>query len=314
MDDEDQKYGIPELKKFPMPDAKHVRSAIKFFNYVTPAYEKQLATAILLRMREYDMSFDDFEVGEENRFSKYIPKHLEHHGILGQKWGIRRYQNKDGSLTEVGKKRYGDSGLTDRDAARLEKNISTLHENSTNARRSYKQEKTLREKKAKANKEVTKVAFDLAKKSKELVQILDEAKEIEAILDEEGKKFESNKKLVRETANKYIKERNITSESAKKYYRELGGIDAAANLWTYYCSNNKRLNSLSERQYALSQSFMNKTETVTKELLGEYGKKKLSQVSWSTGSPTVSEYLANQLNNRFYDYIWYGDTMFERKK
>ena len=31
--------------------------------------------------------------------------HLEHHGVLGQKWGIRRYQNKDGSLTDEGKRR-----------------------------------------------------------------------------------------------------------------------------------------------------------------------------------------------------------------
>ena len=30
---------------------------------------------------------------------------LYHHGILGQKWGVRRYQNKDGSLTAAGKKR-----------------------------------------------------------------------------------------------------------------------------------------------------------------------------------------------------------------
>lgn len=30
---------------------------------------------------------------------------IEHHGILGQKWGVRRYQNKDGSLTSAGKKR-----------------------------------------------------------------------------------------------------------------------------------------------------------------------------------------------------------------
>lgn len=33
---------------------------------------------------------------------------LAHHGIKGQKWGVRRFQNKDGSLTAAGKKRYGE--------------------------------------------------------------------------------------------------------------------------------------------------------------------------------------------------------------
>lgn len=31
---------------------------------------------------------------------------LEHFGVLGMKWGIRRYQNKDGSLTPAGKQKY----------------------------------------------------------------------------------------------------------------------------------------------------------------------------------------------------------------
>lgn len=38
-----------------------------------------------------------------NRDSEY----LEHHGILGQKWGVRRFQNPDGTLTAEGKARYG---------------------------------------------------------------------------------------------------------------------------------------------------------------------------------------------------------------
>ena len=32
---------------------------------------------------------------------------IEHHGVKGQKHGVRRYQNEDGSLTEEGKRRYG---------------------------------------------------------------------------------------------------------------------------------------------------------------------------------------------------------------
>lgn len=34
-------------------------------------------------------------------------QYLYHHGILNQKWGVRRFQNPDGSLTEEGRKRYG---------------------------------------------------------------------------------------------------------------------------------------------------------------------------------------------------------------
>ena len=38
--------------------------------------------------------------------NKPDPEEIYHHGIKGQRWGIRRYQNPDGSLTEAGKKRY----------------------------------------------------------------------------------------------------------------------------------------------------------------------------------------------------------------
>lgn len=36
---------------------------------------------------------------------------LYHHGIKGQRWGVRRFQNKDGSLTPAGKKRVTNTEL-----------------------------------------------------------------------------------------------------------------------------------------------------------------------------------------------------------
>lgn len=38
-------------------------------------------------------------------------KELYHHGILGQRWGIRRFQEKNGDLTPAGKKRYGNGNF-----------------------------------------------------------------------------------------------------------------------------------------------------------------------------------------------------------
>lgn len=63
-------YGLPALKKYPMPDEKHVRSAIKFFNYVDEDNERELAVNIKKQMKKYNISPDC--VGEKNRLKKYI--------------------------------------------------------------------------------------------------------------------------------------------------------------------------------------------------------------------------------------------------
>lgn len=52
---------------------------------------------------------------------------LYHHGVKGMKWGIRRYQNEDGSLTPAGKKRYSES-LTPKNI----KNVKTISDSTSN--------------------------------------------------------------------------------------------------------------------------------------------------------------------------------------
>lgn len=51
--------------------------------------------------------------------------YLAHHGIKGMKWGVRRYQNKDGSLTPNGKKRYS---RADKDMDKLVKATSAYYD------------------------------------------------------------------------------------------------------------------------------------------------------------------------------------------
>lgn len=62
-------YGLPEDKKYPMDDPKHVLLAIKFFNYVDEDKEELLASRINSRIAEFKIH--NINVGEKNRFAKY---------------------------------------------------------------------------------------------------------------------------------------------------------------------------------------------------------------------------------------------------
>lgn len=94
---------------------------------------------------------------------------LSHHGIKGQKWGRRRYQNKDGSLTPAGKQRYGSEenfeSRYDEDVKagiRATKKLTDGGKDLTKATKEYAGERN-RKKQQKANKALEEAARDKAR-------------------------------------------------------------------------------------------------------------------------------------------------------
>ena len=93
---------------------------------------------------------------------------LYHHGIKGQKWGIRRYQNEDGSLTTEGMKRYSLGGSAYILARKLNKDVE--RQNAEDAEKYNKQKKELKNKMKEASSKDEKILLkeELHQKKREL--------------------------------------------------------------------------------------------------------------------------------------------------
>ena len=92
-------YGIPSLKKYPMPDEKHVKSAIKLFGFVDAAHEKELAMNILKKIKKFKMTVN---VGRGNKFYKYYTP-VEEAGLFDDHDMVDDLENSE-KYTEVMKK------------------------------------------------------------------------------------------------------------------------------------------------------------------------------------------------------------------
>lgn len=156
---------------------------------------------------------------------------LYHHGIKGMKWGVRRFQRKDGSLTSAGKKRYLDDPSVKSSKAKMESDrakqrLANAEYNKASNKASFVPTKSNMQeankayaRKIKADSEYRRSKFDYGT-NKEAARLRESGKEIKnkskhrLKLEEQYKKMGLTDEQAQAAANKRIRTEKMLAASA----------------------------------------------------------------------------------------------------
>lgn len=144
--------------------------------------------------------------------------YLAHHGILGQKWGVRRYQNLDGSLTELGRKRRG---IGER-SSEVKKVIKKLRK-AGEAKRAVRKEKAAENKEARKVRDHEKLKEHIRRHPKDIYKHRDK------LTREEAKELIDQIEWDRKIADIKFDEIKRFNVRAKEFGTMLGNVDTILN-------------------------------------------------------------------------------------
>lgn len=204
---------------------------------------------------------------------------LFHHGIKGQKWGVRRFQNDDGSLTEEGLKRYRNY----KDAVNNWNKSRMKHWTPRRELKNKKLESKIDQAREPLKEVTDKLDVDAYRKSvmkgdyddfvnlrKMRAKANDELKNDKKLLEQTAekrlddikelyKRFSKNSKFDNDRYKEY---EAMTDEDRKEWVKEevedfFSSIDAHDNLLDTHIENNPEYKKIQDKGYALYQKYKN---------------------------------------------------------